>query len=129
MSPTPATAYQNWMQTMTTRVAKEEIAMMMPSRLTHYFTDDRETLPQTEARSLMARIGAGVARVGDWLATRRANENAVKELARLSDRELADIGLVRSDLLRVTDGAFVASHNAEREAAGSFGLRNRHAHG
>jgi uncharacterized protein YjiS (DUF1127 family) len=117
------------MQTMTTRVAKEEIAMMMPSRLTHYFTDDRETLPETEGRSLLARIGDGVASVRAWLAARRANENAVKELARLSDRELADIGLVRSDLLRVNEIAFVASHNAEREAAGSFGLRNGHAHG
>jgi uncharacterized protein YjiS (DUF1127 family) len=129
MSPTPATAYQNWMQTMTTRVAKEEIALLMPSRLTHYFTDDRESLPETEENSLAGRIGAGFARLRAWIAARRANEEAVNELARLSDHELSDIGLVRSDLLRVSDPEFVAAHNAERLAATTFGTRTYRAHG
>jgi uncharacterized protein YjiS (DUF1127 family) len=114
---------------MTTRVAKEEIAILMPSRLTHYFTDDRETLPATEGTTLGGRIATGFARVRTWLGARRANEQAVNELARLSDHELSDIGLVRSDLLRVNDPEFVAAHNSERLAASTFGLRNYHAHG
>ena len=64
-----------------------------------------------------------------WLAARRANEEAVNELARLSDHELADIGLVRSDLLRVNDPEFVATHNAERVMAGRYGMRAGHVHG
>lgn len=117
------------MQTMTTRVAKEEIAILMPSRLTHYFTDDHESLPQSDEGSFIGRIGAGFARLRGWLAERRANQDAVAELARLSDHELADIGLVRSDLHRVNEPAFVASHNAERGVNATLGLRDLHAHG
>ncbi len=114
---------------MTTRVAKEEIAILMPSRLTHYFTDDHETMPENDEPSLFARIGTGIVRLRTWLAARRANEEAVNELSRLSDHELADIGLVRSDLLRVNDAHFAATYNAERAAAGATGLAASHAHG
>ncbi|MDE2334347.1 MAG: DUF1127 domain-containing protein [Rhodospirillales bacterium] len=114
---------------MTTRVAKEEIAILMPSRLTHYFTDDREDLPQGEEGSIGGGFGGLFARLRTWLAARRANEEAVAELARLSDHELADIGLVRSDLLRVSDPGFASSYNAERFAAGAYGVHPEHAHG
>ncbi len=114
---------------MTTRVAKEEIAILMPSRLTHYFTDDHDTMPENDEPSLLARIGAVIARLRTWLAVHRANEDAVNELNRLSDHELADIGLVRSDLLRVNDAHFAATYNAERAAAGAHGLAAGHAHG
>ncbi len=113
---------------MTARVAKEEIAMLMPSRLTHYFTDDREDLPQGEASATGTGLGGLFARLRTWLAARRANEEAVAELARLSDHELADIGLVRSDLLRVTDPDFALTYNAERAAAGAYGIHPEHAH-
>ena len=118
---------------MTTRVAKEEIAILMPTRLTHYFTDDLQSLPEnaseTGRASLVARIGAAFSGLRARLAARRARGAAVAELSRLSDHELSDIGLVRSDLLRVTDPGFVASHNAERAAASVYGLQMSQAQG
>src|SRR4051812_2688129 len=47
-----------------------------------------------------------VARLADWQ-RRRA---VMAEMALMTDHELADIGLTRSDLPRVFDPAFVASH-------------------
>ncbi len=118
---------------MTARVAKEEIAILMPTRLTHYFTDDTQNLPEgaseTGEMSVFARVAAAVAALRERLAARRARSAAVTELARLSDHELSDIGLVRSDLLRVNDPGFVASHNAERAAASVYGLQTVHARG
>lgn len=118
---------------MSTRVAKEEIAILMPTRLTHYFTDDMQSLPESSSgtgeSSIVARIGAVVAGLRARLAASRAHGAAVAELSRLSDHELSDIGLVRSDLLRATDPGFVASHNAERAAASVYGLQTMHAQG
>ncbi len=118
---------------MTTRVAKEEIAILMPTRLTHYFTDDMQSLPEnaseTAETSIFARIGGVFAGLRARLAARRARDAAVTELSRLSDHELSDIGLVRSDLLRVNDPGFVASHNAERAAVAAYGLQTLHARG
>lgn len=103
---------------MTTRVAHESA-----SRLGHYFTAEDETLssaPATGFAGLVARFAA----LRQRMATRRAHNTALAELARLSDHELSDIGLVRSDLLRVNDPDFVAAHNAARSAASVYGLQS-----
>jgi len=51
-------------------------------------------------RGLNARIGRAVvatrAAIGDWARAR----NTRKQLSRLNDRELADIGLTRADIYR-----------------------------
>lgn len=44
------------------------------------------------------------------LASRRQRKAGLLELCRLSDHELADIGLTRSDLPRIMDPAFIADH-------------------
>ncbi len=58
------------------------------------------------------RVLAAVRRVAE-LPRRRAT---LDELGRLSDHELADIGLTRGDLPRVFDPAFVNSRNFARKA-------------
>lgn len=77
---------------------------MNATTLTNY-TTDASLMPQTASRGLFARLGAIVAWVGE-LPRRQA---VIAELAELSDHELADIGLVRSDLGRVFNADFAAS--------------------
>lgn len=106
------------MKTMTTLAAHESA-----SRLGHYFTAEEEILPMapvTGFAGLVARFTA----LRERLAARRNRNTALAELARLSDHELSDIGLVRSDLLRINDPNFVAAHNAARSSASVYGLRS-----
>jgi hypothetical protein len=98
---------------MTVRYATEELALMMPTSLSNYFTPSDSGLareyPAYYFNAEPARPGI-VARIGSWL-KRRA---AVSELAALTDHELADIGLSRGDLAVAFDQGFVAQRNAER---------------
>ena len=85
-------------------LAKEQIALLMSDSLTYRSavvpgTDG--TVPASRP-TLADRIASMVAYVRD-LPRRRA---VLNELDALSDRELADIGLVRADLSRVFDPAF-----------------------
>ena len=51
-----------------------------------------------------------------WLAEMPKRRAVLDELGRLSDHELADIGLTRGDLPRVFDPSFTASRNLPRPA-------------
>ena len=94
---------------MTTHISKEELALMMPGTLYHYFHDEPEYRVATPAPKpgVFARIASAVS---DW-SRRRAEAN---ELAGLSDEQLADIGLSRSELPLVFDPEFAARRNNER---------------
>ena len=98
---------------MTVRYATEELALMMPTSLSNYFTPSDggygQEYPAYYYNSEITRPGI-VARIGAWL-TRRA---AVDELATLTDHELADIGLSRGDLAVAFDQGFVSKRNADR---------------
>jgi uncharacterized protein YjiS (DUF1127 family) len=100
---------------MTAHVVKDEIAIMNPGRLAHYFQDEPGYIGQTAPKSpsILARISGVLRRLAD-IPRRQA---VMEELGALSDHELADIGLSRSDLPFVFDGRFVAERNAERRAA------------
>ena len=100
---------------MSAQIAKDEIALMMPDRLAHYFQTEPEyqvsTAPQ--APKLLARLGGMLRRIAD-IPRRGA---VLDELNALSDHELADIGLSRTDLPFVFDERFAAERNADRRAA------------
>jgi uncharacterized protein YjiS (DUF1127 family) len=70
-------------------------------------------LPRAGAGAVAPRGHAGFAgRVAAallWLAGMPKRRAVIAELSRLSDHDLADIGLSRGDLPRVFDAAFVAS--------------------
>lgn len=55
-------------------------------------------------------FGAGTARIREYARRRRV----MSELSRLSDRELADIGLSRSDIGSIYSEEFAARRTAER---------------
>jgi uncharacterized protein YjiS (DUF1127 family) len=99
---------------MTNRIAKDEMALLMPNSLGHYFQDDASDMPPADEQpSLFARI-AGFAR---WVAALPQRQAVLAELNALSDHELADIGLSRSDLPMVFDADFAAQRTNERVAA------------
>jgi len=55
-----------------------------------------------------------MAAVGAW----RQRQAVLSEMQTMTDRELADIGLSRSDLVRVFDPAFAADHARARDYIG-----------
>ena len=92
---------------MSNRIAKEEMALMMPGSIGHYFKDDLSEMPATAPRGpgLFARIASGLA----YIAAMPRRRAVLNELYSLSAHELADIGLTRAELPMVFDADFVAS--------------------
>lgn len=88
---------------MTAQVAKDGMTFLLPAG----------SRPAPRRRLAFARPAAAAVA---WLADRLQRRVVLQELARLSDHELADIGLTRSDLPRVFDPAFVANRNFARKA-------------
>jgi uncharacterized protein YjiS (DUF1127 family) len=66
---------------------------------------------KSAGRGLSARLSGLVARFAEWQQRRQVME----EMALMSDRELSDIGLSRSDLPRVFDHSFAADHARGRD--------------
>lgn len=60
-------------------------------------------LPESEAA--LNGVRRFFANLVDWTAQNRAYHNTVAELSALSERELADIGISRSDIYAVARGA------------------------
>ncbi len=67
------------------------------------------------ARALAA-AGRGLATLAAKIAEHAERRLVIDELSRLSDRELADIGLTRGELALVFDPAFAAQREAGRTA-------------
>jgi uncharacterized protein YjiS (DUF1127 family) len=95
---------------------RDQIAIQRSDSLSHYFKDDPDDyMPRVEEERphFFARFGAFLHGLKE-MPHRRA---VMDELALLSDRELADIGLTRGNLLRVFDEDFVAERNDHDGAA------------
>jgi uncharacterized protein YjiS (DUF1127 family) len=58
--------------------------------------------------STINRLAQPAARAGRWLRARSQRRQVINELDRLTDRELADIGLARGDIRMVFAGAAIA---------------------
>lgn len=98
---------------MSGHVAKEEIALLMPERLAHYFQDDPEYMPATseQGRGVFATIVSAV----KWLIEMPRRRAVLDELGSLTDHELTDIGLSRAELGQVFDRDFAGVRNSERD--------------
>ena len=100
---------------MHTSSAKQELAILLPTTMSHYFRDEPETLPEPQPQKggLLASFGALLR----WVAELPKRRAVLDELGSLSDHELADIGLTRADLPRVFDPEFAADRDAQRKTA------------
>ncbi len=98
---------------MSSHVAKEEIALLMPERLVHYFQDDPEYMPASNepGRGVLASIVSMV----QWFIDIPRRRAVLDELGSLTDHELSDIGLSRGDLGQVFDRQFAVARNVERD--------------
>ena len=80
-----------------------------------YIDSSYEELPapvvKPETRGIGAWIGRLLHRLGEW----QRRRTVMQEMAMMTDRELSDIGLSRSDINRVLDPGFAADHNRGRE--------------
>jgi uncharacterized protein YjiS (DUF1127 family) len=57
----------------------------------------------------------------NFLASWRRERTVLRELSRLSDRELADLGVARSDIRAIADGSFgQAEPRASRDVRGTM---------
>ena len=98
---------------MTNRIAKEEIALLLPNTLGHYFHDDTATIAAPERAGMLARVKGWVSE----LLALPQRAAVMRELNSLSDHELADIGLSRGDIPSVF-GAEMAPANDTRATLG-----------
>ncbi len=102
-------------------LAKEQMALLMSDSLTYRSpvvegTDGTVADARPAPRSLAQRIGS----LFNSLLAMPRRRAVLDELASLSDRELADIGLNRSELSRVFDPQF-AETRKRKAAPGRFG--------
>jgi uncharacterized protein YjiS (DUF1127 family) len=91
---------------MNARVAKEEIALLMPTTLSNYADEPRFGANDTQT-GIVSRAAAMVR----WVAEFPRRQAVLAELSQLSDHELADIGLARAELGRVFDRSFAAQRS------------------
>jgi uncharacterized protein YjiS (DUF1127 family) len=63
-----------------------------------------------DASNLQDRIALLSAKFGNWVRARRSYYRSVAELSAMSDRDLADIGISRSDIQAVARQAAAAKY-------------------
>ncbi len=94
---------------MTAQFAKDQVSYLAPVNLS-------EAAPSAFApaneNGLAVRVRAATA----WVSALLKRRAVMNELSMLSDHELADIGLTRSDIPRVFDRSFVACRGTPRAA-------------
>ena len=97
---------------MNASINKNEFSFNLPEMLSYHSTwedADYEPVLPRRRQSWVARLAGLPVRWASAYADRR---RVMTELARMSDRDLADLGLSRYDIPRVFDPAFAAERAA-----------------
>jgi uncharacterized protein YjiS (DUF1127 family) len=94
---------------MTAHVSKEQLGLMLPGTMSHYDQNEPEYLEAPRPGMLASFFLA----VTGWV----SRHTAMEEVSSLSDAQLADIGISRSEIPLVSDHAFAAQRNQDRVIA------------
>ena len=92
------------------RVAKEEMAIMLPSGLSYASPGEAGAQAAAQARRDSGKgLGERIARAVQYVIDLPHRMAVSAELRTLSDRELTDVGLSRADIPYVCNRAFAAT--------------------
>jgi uncharacterized protein YjiS (DUF1127 family) len=91
---------------MATHISKEQLGLMLPGTMNHYFQDEPLHLEALRP-GLFSRLAAIVA----GIFARRA---VIQEIAGMTDAQLADIGITRAEAPMVFNTGFAAQREHER---------------
>ncbi len=94
---------------MTAHVSKEQLGLMLPGTMSHYDQNEPEYL-EAPRPGMLANLFLAVS---GWVSRR----SEMEEVSSLSDAQLADIGISRSEIPLVYDNAFAAQRNQDRVIA------------
>jgi len=97
---------------MNASINKNEFSFNLPEMLSYHSTwedADYEPVLPRRRQSWVARAAGLPLR---WASAYAERRRVINELARMSDRDLADLGLSRYDIPRVFDPAFAAERAA-----------------
>jgi uncharacterized protein YjiS (DUF1127 family) len=93
---------------MNASINKNDFAFKLPEMLSYHSTwEDADYEPALPRRrhSVLVRLASAPVR---WATAYAERRRVINELAQMSDRELADLGISRFDIPRVFDPAFAA---------------------
>ena len=112
---------------MSATFAKNQMAHLAPAGLVYRDTDmgplgGREPVSGFADRAGERGVGRKIADALAWIAAWPRRHAELQELSALSERELADIGLARSDIKRVFDPAFGRDYGARKASYRSLGI-------
>jgi uncharacterized protein YjiS (DUF1127 family) len=102
---------------MSAPIAKSEFVFKLASSQSYIGPDYDPTplpAPRASGRPAGGRIAAALALLVTAVRNWFEKHATLAEMQRMSDRELADIGLTRGDLPRIFDAAFAADHARSR---------------
>lgn len=107
------TRVKDGLRPMSAPLAKTDLVFKLAtsqSYIDHTYDPAPRTAAQAAPHGLFRQIGDGLASLAQGIRTWAARQATLSEMGMMSDRDLADIGLTRTDVPRVFDADFVADH-------------------
>jgi uncharacterized protein YjiS (DUF1127 family) len=103
----------DWNEAMTAQITKDQFNYSLgnASYVDYSYDEPPARVIETPKPGIGRLLKMAVAGFADW----RRRQAVMHEMEMLTDRELADIGLARSDLPRVFDPGFAADHERGRD--------------
>jgi hypothetical protein len=100
------------------RGAREELAILLPNTMSHFLRDGRHVLPES-GTALRPGLLARLSDVLDWVVALPMRPRVIDEVNALSEREMADLELIRSKLPGWFDDAPAAAPASDHRQQGN----------